>query len=165
MYKLRYIGDPVLRRETESIKAFDNSFKKFVDGMIETMHKADGIGLAAPQIGHSKKVIVVDISPLEEVEEPRVFVNPEIVESWGESVVEEGCLSIPEVREDVSRPEGIKVRYQDEDGTSTENDFNGWLARVLQHEIDHINGILFVDLLSPIKRQLLVQQNKIPAQY
>ena len=165
MLKLRYIGDPILRRETEPVPAFDKSLKNFVNDMIKTMHKEDGIGLAAPQIGHLKKIIVVDISGIEEDEKPRVFINPEITHSSGESVVEEGCLSIPEVREDVSRPEKIKVKYYNENGDNFEDEFDGWMARVLQHEIDHLNGILFVDLISPIKRQLLISQKMIPEKY
>lgn len=165
MLKLRYIGDPVLRRPTEEVTEFDAALDKFVKSMIKTMHKEDGIGLAAPQIGQSRKVIVVDISPIEESEEPRAFINPEILESEGASVVEEGCLSIPEVREDVERPEKITVQYADEKGKIYNEQFDGWMARVLQHEIDHINGILFVDLISPIKRNLLISQNQIPEKY
>lgn len=167
MFKLRYIGDPVLRRKTHQVNTFDDAFKKFVEEMVKTMHKEEGIGLAAPQIGHSKKVLVVDISGIEEEKEamPRAFVNPVIKESWGESVVEEGCLSIPDIREDVSRPSGIKVWYQDENGQEFENDFEGWMARVLQHEIDHLNGVLFVDLISPVKKKLLQVKKLIPVQF
>ncbi|KAA3617393.1 MAG: peptide deformylase [Calditrichaeota bacterium] len=165
MLKLRLIGDPILRRETEEVQVFDQSLKDFVKQMIKKMHREDGIGLAAPQIGHSKKVLVVDISAIEEEAEPQAFINPEIVEGIGASVVEEGCLSIPEVREDVERPETIKLKYLDENGDSFENEFDGWMARVLQHEIDHLNGVLFVDLISPIKRQLLISQKMIPEKY
>jgi len=165
MLKLRYIGDPILRRETEPIQNFDKSLKDFVKSMIKTMHREDGIGLAAPQIGYSKKVLVVDISGINEEEKPRVFINPEIVAESGESVIEEGCLSIPEVREDVSRPEKIKLKYSDENGENYEDEYDDWMARVLQHEIDHLNGVLFVDLISPLKRKLLISQNMIPEQY
>ena len=165
MFKIRFIGDPVLRRATEMVSVFDDTLDQFIQNMIETMHDNDGIGLAAPQIGHSKKIIVVDISPFEEDESPKAFINPEIIDSWGESVVEEGCLSIPEVREEVRRPESIKVRYQNTTGENITTEFNSWMARVLQHEIDHINGVLFLDLISPIKRRLFFEQGLIPEKY
>jgi peptide deformylase len=165
MLKLRFIGDPILRRDTEPVLEFDKQLKDFVKNMIKKMHHEDGIGLAAPQIGHSKKVLVVDISGIEEDEEPRAFINPKIISTDGETVIEEGCLSIPEVREDVSRPEIIRLKYTDEEGQEFEEDFDGWMARVLQHEIDHLNGILFVDLISPIKRQLLINQKMLPEKY
>jgi peptide deformylase len=165
MLKLRFIGDPILRRETEPVKVFDQSLKDFTKSMIKTMHKEDGIGLAAPQIGYSKKVLVVDISGIHEDEKPRVFINPEIIHTSGEAIVEEGCLSIPEVREDVERPEKIKLKYSDENGDSFEEEYDEWMARVLQHEIDHLNGVLFVDLISPVKRILLTSQKMIPEKY
>jgi len=165
MFKIRYIGDPVLRRETEAVTVFDKSLNQFLENMIETMHEKDGIGLAAPQIGHSKKVLVVDISPMDEDESPRAFINPEIIDSWGESVLEEGCLSIPEVREEVVRPEGIEVQYQNPKGEKRVEKYEGWMARVLQHEIDHINGVLFIDLISPIKTKLFFEQGLIPEKY
>jgi peptide deformylase len=165
MFKIRFIGDPVLRRETEAISVFDDSLDQFVGNMIETMHENDGIGLAAPQIGYSRKILVVDISPIEDDNTPQVFINPQILEQWGESVVEEGCLSIPEVREEVVRPEGIKVEYQNSKGQKKIEKYDGWMARVLQHEIDHINGILFVDLISPIKRKLFFEQGLLPEKY
>jgi len=165
MLSIRYIGDPVLRRETEPVTVFDDSLCQFVENMIETMHHKDGVGLAAPQIGHSKKILVVDISPFEEDEEPHAFINPKIIDTWGESVVEEGCLSIPDVREEVVRPEGIELEYQTADGKKHINKFDGWMARVLQHEIDHLNGVLFVDLISPIKRRLFSEQGLLPEKY
>lgn len=167
MLKLRFIGDPVLRRETQKIDSFDSSLAEFVKNMFKTMKKEEGIGLAAPQVGHSKKILVVDISTIEDEEfnEAQAFVNPEIIESWGESIVEEGCLSIPEIREDVSRPSGIKIKYQDETGKNFVSDFEGWMARVLQHEVDHLNGILFLDHISPLKRKLLQEQALIPEKY
>lgn len=165
MLKIRFIGDSVLRRETESVTVFDDVLHQFVEKMIVTMHDNDGIGLAAPQVGHSKKILVVDISPFDEDEVPHAFINPQIIDTWGESVVEEGCLSIPDVREEVIRPEGIKVEYQTTDGQKRIDKFDGWMARVLQHEIDHLNGVLFVDLISPIKRQLFFEQGLLPEKY
>ena len=144
---------------------FDAQFQTFIKEMTEIMYKEDGIGLAAPQIGISKSVLVIDVSELEEHESLHVFINPKILQSSGESVVEEGCLSVPNVRENVTRPDTIELSYQDEAGASFIHEFDGWLARVLQHEIDHLNGVLFVDHISPVKRQLLINKNTIPNKY
>lgn len=167
MYNLRFIGDPVLRRETEAITDFGKPLKKIILGMIETMHDKEGIGLAAPQVGISKKLLVLDISEMEDEESdgPMAFINPEIVESSGQATVEEGCLSIPGVREDVTRPEFIRLHYQDEKGKDYTTDYEGWMARILQHEIDHINSVLFVDHISPLKQQMLIQTKQIPERY
>jgi len=165
MLKIKYIGDPVLRRTGKQINKFDQDLENLLADMFDAMHREDGIGLAAPQIGLNKQILVLDISELEDEEEPRAFINPEITESLGESTKEEGCLSIPGVREEVSRPEKIRLSYQNADGSELTQDFDGWLARVLQHEIDHLNGILFVDRISPIKRQMLIQQGVIPETY
>ncbi len=165
MFKIRLIGDPVLREKTNVITGFDDKLQKTVEQMVEFMHLEDGIGLAAPQVGLRDSIIVVDIFPIEEEEHPRAFINPQIVSAQGESVIEEGCLSIPGVREDVRRPEQIRLVYQDTSGKQHEEEYEGWLARVLQHEIDHLNGILFVDLISPVKRQLLINQGLIPEKY
>jgi len=165
MYKIHYIGDPVLRRKTEKIVIFDKHLQDMVKNMIKTMHREEGIGLAAPQIGQSKKVLVIDISPLEEDHQPQAFINPEILEKEGESTVEEGCLSIPEVREEVIRPEKIRLKYRDESGEEHDEYYDGWMARVLQHEIDHLNGILFVDHISPVKRRLFIETKLIPEKY
>ncbi len=166
MYRIRQIGDPVLRRETDQIKEFDDKLISVVQNMLVTMHEAEGIGLAAPQVGISKKIVVVDISSVEEKDlKPKVFINPAIIDKSGESVIEEGCLSIPGIREDVARPESVTVEYFDEIGNKLKNEFSGWMARVLQHEIDHLNGILFVDLISPVKRELLKQKGLLPESY
>lgn len=165
MYKVRYIGDPVLRQKTEQVTTFDKKFQAFLEDMTEVMYREDGIGLAAPQIGVLKKVVVLDVGELEQGEQLRIFVNPVIHEGSGESVVEEGCLSIPGVREEVTRPDTIRISYQNETGAQFEHEFDGWLARVLQHEIDHLNGVLFVDHLSPLKRQMLINKNAIPEKY
>lgn len=165
MYKIKYIGDPVLRRKTEKIKDFNNGLQTLVQDMIRVMHHEDGIGLAAPQIGLSKSILVLDISSVEKDEQPRIFINPEIHDVSGESVVEEGCLSIPGVREEVARPETVKITYSNEKGEQFTEEHGGWMARVLQHEIDHLNGILFVDHISPLKRQMLIRQGAIPETY
>lgn len=162
---LKYIGNPILRKKTKEIKVFDDHLKSTIDKMIELMHQEDGIGLAGPQVGISNSILVVDISSIAKNEQPRAFVNPEIIETEGQSIVEEGCLSIPGVREEITRPEKIKLTFQNERGDKFTEKFDGWMARVLQHEIDHLNGVLFVDHLSPIKRQLLIGQEAIPQTY
>ncbi len=165
MYQIKYIGDPVLRKKSEIVEHFDGKFDSFLDAMTQIMYEKDGIGLAAPQIGVLKQVLIIDVSELVEGEDLRIFVNPQILKSSGESVIEEGCLSIPNVREDVSRPDRISLTYQDETGAQFSDEFDGWLARVLLHEIDHLNGVLFVDYLSPLKQKLLISQNTIPEKY
>jgi len=153
--KIRIIGDDVLRQIASEVDEFDEKLERLGDEMIDFMHDSDGIGLAAPQIGISKRILVTDVSPLDKEAAPRVFINPVIVESMGECTLEEGCLSIPEVREDVTRPEEIQLTYNATDGEPMTEKFTGWMARVLQHEIDHLDGVLFVDYLSPIKKKLL----------
>ena len=165
-YKIRYIGDPILRKKAEPINEFNKKLRKFVDDMIEVMYKEDGIGLAAPQIGFSQQLVVVDASELIKDEYPRAFINPEIIEFYKETdVKEEGCISIPDVHEDVIRSVRIVVKYQDEKGKFFTEEYSDWLARIIQHEIDHLNGILFVDRISPIKRNLLITQEAIPSYY
>ncbi len=165
MYRIRYIGDPVLRKKGEPVTVFDKALQKFAEEMIEIMREEDGIGLAAPQIGISKQILVTDASELIDGEYPRVFINPELIETFGESVMEEGCLSIPGVREEVTRPEKIILKYQNERGETFTEEYSDWMARILQHEIDHLNGILFVDRISPVKRRLLINQKTIPEQF
>jgi len=167
MYKVRIIGDPVLRKKGTRITVFDDKFLELVKEMTKIMIREDGIGLAAPQIGLSIQLLVVDISPLEdsEFDGPMAFVNPDILATEGSTTIEEGCLSVPGVREDVTRPKRIQLHYQDETGREHTAWFDGWMARVLQHEIDHLNGILFVDYLSPLKRQMLINQKAIPEKY
>ena len=153
--KIRIIGDDILRQTATEVEEFDEKLVRLSEEMIEFMHDSDGIGLAAPQVGLSKRILVTDVSPLEKEARPMVFVNPVILESVGECTLEEGCLSIPEVREDVTRPEEIILKYNTPTGELKTERFSGWMSRVLQHEIDHLNGILFVDYLSPIKKKLI----------
>jgi len=153
--KIRIIGDEILRQSASDVEEFDDNLVLFAEEMIDFMHDSDGIGLAAPQVGISKRLLVIDISPIEKGSEAMVFVNPVILESVGECTLEEGCLSIPEVREDVTRPEEILLKYYTPTGELKTENFFGWISRVLQHEIDHLNGILFVDYLSPIKKKLV----------
>lgn len=165
MYKVRIIGDSILRKKTTDVEEFNDNLKSNINEMIDTMHKEDGIGLAAPQVGLDKSLLVIDISSIDDSEGPTAFINPKIVDSSGEAVYEEGCLSIPGVREEVLRPEEIILQYQDVNGIKHKETFSGWQSRVLQHEVDHLNGILFVDRISPVKKQLLVAQEAIPNRF
>ncbi len=156
MLRIRIIGDEVLREKAEDVTEFDDQLKNLVDDMIETMHESDGIGLAAPQVGISRRLLVTDVSPVEADHVPQAFINPVILETNGDVLLEEGCLSIPGVREDVSRPEEILLKYQTVDGEEKTEKFTGWMSRVLQHEIDHLDGILFIDHLGSVKRKLVL---------
>ena len=158
MLKIRIIGDDVLRREARPVDEFDEQLRQLSNEMIDIMHRSDGIGLAAPQVGISKRLLVTDISPIEKDSTPKAFVNPVILESQGECTLEEGCLSIPEVREDVTRPERILLKYQTVEGETITESYDGWMARVLQHEIDHLDGVLFIDHLTPVKQKIVTSR-------
>lgn len=156
-------GMSVLRRVAPEIPEDYEGLDQLLEDMFETMRASDGIGLAAPQIGKSLRLFVVDTSPIsEDKEEPelkdfkRVFINPYILEEWGDSwSFEEGCLSLPNVREEVSRPTNVRIEYFDEKWNLIEEEFDGIRARVIQHEYDHLDGKLFVDRINPIRRKLL----------
>jgi peptide deformylase len=155
------IPDKRLRAKSEPVKAIDAEVRKLVDDMFETMYAAPGIGLAAIQIGVPTRVVTMDLAAKEESPQPQVFINPEIVGSSPEkSVYEEGCLSIPEYYEEVERPEKIKVKYLDLDGKEHELEADGLLATCLQHEIDHLNGVLFIDHISKLKRDMVMKKFK-----
>ncbi len=141
--------DPFLEKKAPAVSAVDGKIRELIRDMLETMHAAKGIGLAAPQVGEGKRVIVVDVSPVDEGAQPIALVNPEVVrkQGWVEGV--EGCLSIPGVEGPVFRYESVVVSGRDEDGASVTVEASGLLARVLQHEIDHLDGVLFIDRLSP----------------
>lgn len=157
--------EPTLREPADDVKGDSPEIQALIDDLIETMHGAAGIGLAAPQVGRSVRIFVIDLSAMaddlaEEGEtvptEPMVFINPELIdESDSVAEFEEGCLSIPEIRDVVERPERIRIRYFDRDFKEQELPAEGLLARVLQHEYDHLEGILFVDLLSAFRRRML----------
>lgn len=142
--------DPVLREETARVEEFDGELKTLVDDMFETMYASDGIGLAAPQVGVAKKVVVIDYHG-----EKYVLVNPEIIEAEGSVTNEEGCLSFPGIYEKVDSPERITVVYQDENGAPKRLALDDFTACVFSHEIDHLNGRLLIDRVSPLKRQFL----------
>ncbi|MCF7824343.1 MAG: peptide deformylase [Candidatus Marinimicrobia bacterium] len=156
LYEIQTYGKDILRQKTEKIGNIDDSVREIVSNMFETMYAAEGIGLAAPQIGKSIRLFVIDLSPIDESEKKRVFINPEIYEYGKETEdIEEGCLSIPTVREIVTRPARIKIRYQTLDGQHVDEEVDDFLSRVIQHEYDHLERTLFVDHLSTLKRSLL----------
>jgi peptide deformylase len=154
---VRIYGDPVLRKRAAEVKTFDDALRRRIADMRETMHAYQGVGLAATQVGVLERVLVVDV-PLDEQGESRAvyaLVNPVIESRASSQDSEEGCLSIPGIFEDVTRALEIRVRYQDEHGNPAVLEAEGYLARAIQHEVDHLDGVLFVDRLSPLKRQFL----------
>jgi peptide deformylase len=153
------LPDPRLRLVSTPVKKVDDQLRRLVEDMFETMYDAPGIGLAAIQIGVPERIVTMDLAKKDEPPEQRVFINPELVWSSGDKAVrEEGCLSIPEYYEEVERPEQVKVRYLDLDGKPQEIDADGLLATCLQHEIDHLNGVLFIDHLSKLKRNMVIKK-------
>ena len=168
-------GQPVLREPAAEVAADEPGLQSLIDDMIETMHAANGVGLAAPQVGRSLRLFVADLSPYAEdlAEEnggevpdwatgPLVFVNPvlDLDDQSGEVDVEEGCLSIPDLRETVWRPDGLVVRYLDREFQERTLPATGQLSRVIQHEADHLDGVLYLDHLSPLRRRLLQRRLK-----
>ncbi len=168
IYPIVAYGDPVLRKKAQDIAADYPNLSALIDDMFETMYAASGIGLAAPQIGKSIRIFIVDATPFEDDEDlseadrtllgqfKKVFINAEIVEERGEEwVFNEGCLSIPDIREDVFRKDEITIKYLDADFKEHEEVFSGIAARIIQHEYDHIEGILFTDHLSALKKRMI----------
>jgi peptide deformylase len=153
------LPDKRLRQVSEPVKKIDPGLRKLVDDMFETMYAAPGIGLAAIQVGIPQRVVTMDLSKKSDEQHPRVFINPEITWSSGDKVThEEGCLSIPEYYEEVERPSEVKVKYLDLDGKTHEITAKGLLATCLQHEVDHTNGVLFIDHLSKLKRDRVIKK-------
>jgi peptide deformylase len=153
------LPDSRLRLASEPVKLVDNSIRDLMDELVETMHDAPGIGLAAIQVGVPKRVLVLDLAKKDEPPQPQFFVNPEIVWSSEEkSVYEEGCLSIPEYYEEVERPSRVRARYLDRQGARQEIEAEGLMATALQHEIDHLNGVLFIDHISKLKRDRVIKK-------
>jgi peptide deformylase len=163
-------GDPILKKEAEEIDENYKDLEQLIENMFETMYEASGVGLAAPQIGQSIRLFIVDASPFAEVEEgeepdplaegldgfKKVFINPIIEDEEGEEwAFAEGCLSIPKIREEVYRKPKIKITYFDENWEFKEEEYDGYAARIIQHEYDHVEGILFTDHLSPLKKRML----------
>jgi peptide deformylase len=153
------LPDKRLRLKSEPIKRIDASIRKLVDDLFETMYDAPGIGLAAIQIGVPKRVVTMDLSKKDDDHKPQVFINPEVIwKSDEKSKYEEGCLSIPEFYEEVERPAQVKVKYLDLEGHEHEIEASGLLSTCLQHEIDHTNGVLFIDHISKLKRDRIVKK-------
>jgi peptide deformylase len=146
--------EPVLEQPGEPVTEFDDDLRKFVADMIETMYASQGIGLAAQQVGAPKRITVIDLSQGKDPAQKLVLVNPEVISHEGRQYEEEGCLSFPEIREKVSRSAKVRIRAQDEYGKWFEMDGEELLARAFQHEIDHLDGILFIFRMSPLKRNL-----------
>ncbi len=178
-YEIRVFGDPVLRQVAKEITNVDGALVRLVDDMFDTMYDAPGIGLAAIQVGVPLRVLVIDLQPEDEdaepeachshgdhehyhrphKSEPRVFINPEVLDpSEDHSVYSEGCLSVPEIYAEVERPAMIRARWQDLDGTVHEETIGGLLATCLQHEMDHLEGVLFIDHLSRLKRNMALKK-------
>ncbi|MGA8110723.1 MAG: peptide deformylase [Acidobacteriaceae bacterium] len=150
--------DPILQRPTDKVTAFDDDLRALAEDMFESMYKASGIGLAAPQIGLGKRITVIDLSNKANPDEKIVLVNPEIVHKEGRQVREEGCLSLPDIRDKVARAAKVKVKAQDLEGKSFEMEGDDLLAIAFQHEIDHLDGILFPWRVSALKRDLILRR-------
>jgi len=160
-YPITVYGDPLLRKKAKEVAKNFEGLDEVIENMWETMYYSDGVGLAAPQVGKSIRVFLIDASSGAD-EEPelegfkKVFINPEIIELGGDEwVMNEGCLSLPEIREDVKRPDYVRIKYYDENFELHEEEFSGFAGRVIQHEYDHLDGILFIDYLSPLRKRLL----------
>jgi peptide deformylase len=175
IYPIVMYGDPVLRQKAKDVEP-GTDLKQLISDMFETMHAASGIGLAAPQIGKSIRLFIVDGTVLED--EPdmadfkKVFINPHLIEELGAPwEFEEGCLSIPNIREKVSRKSDLTIRYFDENWKVCEESFDGMKARIIQHEYDHIEGKMFIDYLTPLKKRLLkgkladISKGKVDTEY
>ena len=153
------LPDKRLRQVSDPVKAVDAEVRTLVDDMFETMYKAPGVGLAAIQVGVPRRIITLDTAKKDEPKQPQVFINPEIVWSSDEkSTYEEGCLSIPEYYEEVERPDRVKYRYRTLEGETIEAEADGVMATCLQHEIDHLNGVLFIDYISKLKRDRVIKK-------
>ncbi len=150
--------EPVLQQKGDPVTEFDDELRKFVADLFETMYASQGIGLAAQQVGVAKRVTVIDLSQGKDPEEKLVLINPEILLREGRQYEEEGCLSFPEIREKVVRAEKVRVRAQDEHGKWFELDGEELLSRAFQHEIDHLDGVLFIFRMSPLKRSLTLRK-------
>lgn len=156
--EIRLLGDPVLRRKTELVERFDAELAAFLADLAETMYDADGVGLAAPQVGDSRRVTVIDVSAERDGTALLELVNPRIVRTAGTIPSEEGCLSIPGLTETIERAGEVEVEYRDRHGERRVVTGTELLSRALQHEIDHLEGILFIDYLGPLKRRMAVRE-------
>jgi peptide deformylase len=151
-------GDPVLRNPTQPVGDIDSALQKLIDDMVDTMYAAPGVGLAANQVGIGKRLAVIDLTVGKKPGNLHIFINPELVEMEGQITEEEGCLSIPDFVETVTRPERVKVRFTDRNGQQREMRGEGLMARALCHEIDHLNGGLFIDHLRGFKKERIMKK-------
>ncbi len=151
-----HFPDPRLRSVSRAVRSVDDSLRAFIDDMFETMYDAPGVGLAAPQVDRLERIIVIDIS--EDRSQPLCFINPQILSAEGEEVTEEGCLSVPSIYEKVKRASRVRVAYLDRDGKASEMEVDGLLSVCVQHEIDHLDGKLFVDYLSNLKKSRVMKK-------
>ena len=156
--EIRLLGDPILRRTTDSVERFDEELASFLDDLVETMYHAEGVGLAAPQVGDPRRATVIDVSDERDGSLVLELVNPRILHTEGMIASEEGCLSIPGLTETIERAAEVEVEYRDRHGERRVVAGTELLSRALQHEIDHLNGILFIDYLGPLKRRLVVRE-------
>lgn len=155
------LPDPLLRQVSKPVESFDADLRKFSADMLDTMYDAPGIGLAAIQVGTPRQMLVIDLAKEDEPKAPQVFINPRVLWSSEErNIYEEGCLSIPDYYAEVERPKQVRVSYLDIEGKSHEVEADGLLATCLQHEIDHLNGVLFIDYISRLKREMVVKKFK-----
>ncbi len=155
IYPIVKFGNPVLEKKAEMVTVFDDELRKLIDDMFESMYAARGVGLAAPQIGISRRIAVIDVTFKEDPKAKLVLINPEIIHTEGRFKQSEGCLSIPDFRENVTRPRAVTVRAQDEHGKIFQLTGEELLARALQHETDHLNGKLYISHISALKRDLI----------
>jgi len=177
IYPIRAFGDPVLRKKAEEITEKSENLDSIIDNMWETMYASSGVGLAAPQVGMSIRLFIVDSFPMYAEDEKdqgmkEVFINPEIISEVGDEwEYEEGCLSIPHIREMVRRKSDVTIKYKNQNWEDKEINIDGMTARVIQHEFDHLEGVLFTDLVSPLTKQLLngklkkISQGKVNINY
>ena len=156
--KIMKYGSDVLREVAQPVSEVTDEIRKLAQDMLDTMYDSDGVGLAAPQVGVSKRIIVIDVNPHDLGCEPIALINPEIVEQEGQVDAEEGCLSVPDVRGEVKRAEKVSAKALNIDGKKVRLEGEDLLARALQHEIDHLNGVLFIDHLGRLKQQLIKKQ-------
>jgi peptide deformylase len=160
IYPIVKFGNPVLEKPAEKVTVFDGELKKLIDDMFESMYEAHGVGLAAPQIGIGRRIAVIDVTFKEDPKAKLVLVNPEIIHTEGKHTQSEGCLSIPDFRENVTRPNKVTVRAQDVNGEFYEKTGEELLARAFLHETDHLNGKLYISHLSALKRDLMKRKIK-----
>jgi peptide deformylase len=158
VYPIVKFPDPILQRPAEAVTVFDDELRRLVDDMFESMYVAHGIGLAAPQIGIPKRLTVIDLSFQKNPEDKVALINPEVITKEGKVFEEEGCLSLPDIREKVSRAAKVKIRAQDVEGNWVEREAEELLARAFQHEIDHLDGILFIFRISALKRDFVLRK-------